>query len=278
MIVAAWALAPFPTPAERYTPYEAVLAGIAVAAADKPGAVHEEIIGTTRLGEPIRAFHVTEPGVPVERTVLVLGGIHALEWISTETAFLLLADLVAVPPRGVRVTVVPVLNVDGRLRTEADIRLGNNVYRRGNTRGVDLNRDFAVNREATSLWRHVLPGYPATSYLYAPWTGRWARPPDHAAFVTLGREMEGAQGTGACRSRQLSRWGFFFRAQGTEIDHLYGRYGTLAWLVELTRSGFDPLHPATSLSSPFRWYNPEDPRPRTERGVAALRALIGTDP
>lgn len=305
----ALAATPFPSPAGSYTPMETALARVGAAAAEKPGAVQIEIIGRTRLGKPIRAFHVTEPGVPVHRTVLVFAGIHALEWISTETAVLLLEDLIAVPPRGVRVTVIPVLNVDGRARTEADIRLGNDVYRRGNNANVDLNRDFAVNHEAASVWRHVLPGYHASSrvalsqpetraldgladrerydraaslhafggYLYFPWAGRWEHPPDHAAFVALGREMERAQGLHAYRTRQLARWGFFFRANGAELDHLYGRYGTLAWLVELTRSGFDLLHPLASLQTPFRWYNPEDPRPHAERGRAALRALIAAD-
>lgn len=298
--------APLPPPAEAYTPYAVDLAAATDAARRKPGAVQIETIGTTVLGEPIRAFHVAEPGVPITRTVLVFAGIHALEWISTETAFALLDDLIAVPPRGVRVTVIPVLNVDGRARSEADVRLGNNTYRRGNAAGVDLNRDFAVNATSTSVWRHVLPGYHTSSavplsqpesraldrladrerydrsvslhafggYLYSPWAGRWRHPDDEQAFVTIGREMEQAQGFHAYRPRQLGRWGFFFRAQGAELDHLYGRYGTLAWLIELTRSGFDPRRPLESLRTYFRWYNPADPRPHVARGLAALRVLI----
>jgi hypothetical protein len=86
--------------------------------------------------------------------------------------------------------------------------------------------------------------------------------------------MEAAQGGHAYRTRELSRWGFFFRAQGAEIDHLYGEYGTLAYLIELTRSGVDPLHP---LQSYLRWYCPADPLPHVQRGVSALRALIATD-
>ena len=42
-------------------------------------------------------------------------------------------------------------------------------------------------------------------------------------------------GTKAYKTRQLSRWAFFFRAQGSEIDHLYGRYGTKPFLIEVTR-------------------------------------------
>ena len=53
-------------------------------------------------------------------------------------------------------------------------------------------------------------------------------------FLALGRAMEAAQGPRAYKTRQLSRWGFFFRAHGTEIDHLYAEYGTLSYLIELT--------------------------------------------
>lgn len=289
--------------------YHGLAPALVRAAEDVDGdSVRLEEIGRTTLGNPIWAFHVTDPDVRAPEQVLVFAGIHALEWITVETAFQLLDDLVAHPPRGVSVTVIPCLNVDGRLRSEADQRYGDNTYRRGNGAEppVDLNRDFAVNHEASSLWRHVLPGYHGSSaaplsqpesraldalaaretydravslhafggYLYYPWSGRWERPPDHAEYVAMGRAMEAAQGPGAYRTKELSRWGFFFRANGTEIDHLYGRYGTRSFLVELTRSGFDVRRPRASLREYFRWYNPEDPRRHVERGVAAVQALI----
>ena len=64
-----------------------------------------------------------------------------------------------------------------------------------------------------------------------------SRPPDWHTYDALGERMQRAMGAYAYKPRELSRWGFFFRAQGTEIDHLYGRYGTLAFLIETTRSG-----------------------------------------
>ena len=39
------------------------------------------------------------------------------------------------------------------------------------------------------------------------------------------------------RVKQLSHWYFMFQVQGTELDHLYGKYGTKAFLIETTRSG-----------------------------------------
>lgn len=295
----------FPAPAEGYEPLHVAFARMDALAKAHPERVTVEAIGRTLSSEPIWAFHVARPDEEPELDVLVFAGIHALEWISTATAFQLLEDLIAAPTRGARVTVIPVLNVDGRLRAEADAWRGDNAYRRGNASGVDLNRDFAVHHEATSFWRHVLPGYHGSSarplsqpesraldalaarrrydraaslhafggYFYVPWAGRWQRTEHWPEMLRLGRQMEAAQGKYAYRTRQLSRWGFFFRAQGAELDHLYGRYGTQAFLVELTRSGIDPMHPLRSARTYFRWYNPVDPRPHIERGVAAMRAL-----
>jgi hypothetical protein len=277
---------------------------IADAIAAHPGVVEVEPIGTSTTGRPIWAFDVSDPGTVPTRDVLVFAGIHALEWISTEVAVDLLEEWIALPPPGVRLTVVPLLNPDGRARVERDLGAGENRYQRGNQAHVDLNRDYGVNREAVAVWRKVIPGRYSTSpaplsqpetqalvqlaadrhfdraaslhafggYLYHPWAGRWERPPDYEALHALGRAMETAQAGHAYRTRQLSRWGFFFRAQGAEIDHLYGEYGTEAWLIELTRSGLAPFREG-GMSSYFRWYNPIHSEPHRARGVAALRAL-----
>lgn len=266
-----------------------------------------EKIGTSGAGRPIWAFHLQGEGT-VERKVLIFGGIHALEWIGSEVAADLLLESLASPPPGVRLTVIPLLNPDGRAKVEKDLREGETKYRRGNHRNVDLNRDFAVHRDARAPWRKILPGYYATSpdslsqpesqvldalaererydraaslhafggFFYHPWSGRWKRTKDHAEFVRLGRMMEDAQGAHAYKTRQLSRWGFFFRAQGTELDHLYGRYETKTFLIELTRSGIKPLRPKT-WKTYFRWYNPEDADPHRALGLAAVRALVRED-
>lgn len=291
--------------ADGYRLQREVFAQVAARVDEFPGRVRVEAIGRSHDGHPIWAFHVTDHPEPVAREVLVFAGIHALEWISTETATTLLLDLVAHPVAGTRVTVVPLLNPDGRVRVEQDLVDGESRYRRGNGRGVDLNRDWAVHREARGPWKAIIPGYYATSpaplsqpetraldalaarecyaraaslhafggFLYFPWSGRWERPEHHEEFMILGRAMEGAQGHRAYKTRQLSRWGFFFRAQGSEIDHLYGRYGTRAWLVELTRSGLQPLRPST-FGQYFRWYNPFDPEPHVDQGIEAMQALI----
>lgn len=296
-----------PEAADGYRFQAAVFHDIAATMEKHPDRVTAEQIGQSLEGRPIWAFHL-DPDGPVDRKVLVFAGIHALEWISTETATTLLVDAIAAPPERVRLTVIPLLNPDGRAKVESDLRAHRNAYRRGNRDNVDLNRDFAVHREATSVWSKLLPGYHATTasplsqpesraldqladrerydrsaslhafggFFYYPWSGTWQRPDDWETFVRLGRAMEQAQGPRAYKTRQLSRWGFFFRAHGSEIDHLYGEYGTLAYLVELTRSGITPFRPST-FRTYFRWYNPRRPGRHVEKGTKAMWALIRED-
>ncbi len=87
--------------------------------------------------------------------------------------------------------------------------------------------------------------------------------------------MEQAQGAGAFRTRQLARWGFFFRAHGTELDHFHGSYRSQSWLIEISRSG---IARPSDRRTPFRWYNPRHREPHVERTTAALDALLGNGP
>ncbi len=277
---------------------------IAPLVAERPGVVAPFIAGRTVEGRPVWAFTVSDPKEDVHSKMLVFAGIHALEWVGVESAVVFLEDIILHPPPGVEVVVIPVLNVDKRLRVEADLLAGEQRYRRANANGVDLNRDFAVNRESDAIWKRILPRRYATSpaplsqpesriiddlaatyrfdtavsmhcfggYLYYPWAGRFDRPEDWGEFVVLGQAMQRAQGARAYQVKQLSHWAFFFRALGAELDHLYGTYGTKAFLIEMTRSGIQPLDRST-WKNPFRMYNPKDPAHHTALGFQALRAL-----
>lgn len=272
---------------------------------ERPGVVSAEVIGRSVEKRPIWAFTVRDPATTPTHKVLVFAQIHALEWVPAEIARAFLLEIIQYPRRDVEVTVVPILNPDGRARVEADLLEGRNLYRRGNANKVDLNRDFAVNREPEALWEGMLPDYYASSpaplsqpesqaidrlaaredydvavslhsfggFIYYPWSGRFERPPDWERYVALGKRMSQAMGPHAYRPRQLSRWGFFFRAQGSELDHLYGRYGTLTFLVETTRSGISPFRPS-DWKTYFRWYNPPDPSRHAREGVRLLRAMV----
>jgi len=271
-----------------------------------PQVVTVEEIGRSWADRPLWAMHI-DGGGDIHTKVLVFANMHAMEWMGAEVATALIEETSAHPVPGVWLTVIPVLNPDGRAKVEADLLAGRNAYRRGNLKNVDLNRDWAVNRESEAIWEAIIPAYyghtdaplsqPETraidrlaareryhraaslhafgGFFYYPWAGRFERVPldDREEFVRLGRAMEAAQGPRAYKTRQLARWGFFFRALGAEIDHLYGEYGTHAFLIELTRSGVNPLRKG-DWKNRFRWYNPRKPRRHVEKGLAAVRALV----
>lgn len=293
---------PHPEPAYRFAAeFHREIAPVVEA---RPGVVRPFVVGRTTNDAPIWGFRVSDPAEKPDKKLLVFANIHAIEWVPTEAAVAFLLDVAAHPPPGVEITVIPSLNPDGRAKVERDLVEGRNAFRRGNEANVDLNRDYEVNREARAVWRQVIPKRYATSpaplsqpesraldaladaerydvavslhafggFLYYPWAGLWERPADWKEFHRLGLVMQAAMGAHAYRPRQLSRWGFFFRGHGMEIDHLYGKYGTKAFLVEITRSGLEPLRPG-EWNLHFRTYNPRDPA-RHARAVAdALRAL-----
>ena len=283
---------------------------IAEAVQETPGVVEVERIGHSNRNLPIWAFHATNYAYPVERDVLVFGGIHAMEWLGAEVARDTLLWLIQNPQPGVRVTVIPLLNPDGRAKVETDLGKGRNVFRRGNQKNIDLNRDFYVNTEVKAIWAKIIPKYYTHSetplsqpesqaldrlaarevydravslhafggFLYYPWAGIFDRPKDEDDFVALGLAMEQAQGSRPYHTQQLGRWAFFFRAHGAELDHLYGRYGTRAFLIELGRSGLRLKHLKRDLGTYFRLYNPVDPTLAIEQGFRAVRTLIRHDP
>lgn len=295
--------APAPHPEAAYHFAADVDAALAPLVAQRPGVIRPFPVGRSGEGRPIEGFRLVDPGAPVVGRLLVFANIHAMEWVPTEVALAFAEAFVANPVPGVEVVVVPSLNVDGRAAVERDLLAGRTrVYRRGNAAQVDLNRDFPVNRESRAIWKALIPGRYAVSpgplsqpesqaldrlaasepfdaavslhafggFFYHPWAGRWERPPDRREFGRLGTVMQAAMARHPYKPRQLSRWGFFFRGLGMEVDHLYATYGTLSFLVETTRSGI--AGPA-DLATPFRWYNPRDPAPHAAEGVRYLRAL-----
>lgn len=279
-----------------------VLAALSELAGERPGVVQPLVIGESVEGRPIRGWALRDPAAAPVGSMLVLANIHAMEWVPTEVALAFAVDFAKFPVPGVELVVVPSLNVDGRAAVEADLAAGRDTYRRSNAKGVDLNRDFAVHREAKAVWKALIPRRYAVSpgalsqpesravdalasarkfdvalslhafggFFYYPWAGTWGRAPDWQELHRLGTVMQSAMARHPYRPRQLSRWGFFFRGQGMEIDHLYAEHGAMSFLVETTRSGI--ARPA-DLGTAFRWYNPRDPRPHAAEGVRYLRAM-----
>ncbi len=280
---------PSPHPEPNYRYAADVWRDAAGVLADRPGVVSAERFGHATSGAPLWVFRVRDPSVPVARRMLVIAQIHALEWVPTEIATEFLAAAARHPPPGVELWIVPVLNPDGRAKVERDLDDGRNAYRRGNGANVDLNRDFAINRDegegltqpesravdalaAAQRFDVAVSLHAFGGFVFYPWAGRWKRPEDHAELHALATVASAGMTRHPYRPRQLSRYLFAFHGPGMEIDHLYGRYGTRALLVETTRSGMSATRPKDWFTY-FRWYNPREPAPHAREGVSLLRAL-----
>jgi len=221
---------------------------------------------------------------------LVIGGLHPIEWIGVETALAIAERLAVSPPADRRVIVLAMANPDGYRRIEHDLVADRRRFRRTNSHGVDLNRNWPTAFLPRPRWLAGInwPGPAPCSEpeiaaivrmldaeiargarvdtalslhsfgrkLLIPYGGRWRRSPHHAELFERARRV---------RDRliepytidQVSHWlpGAF--VYGMEIDDLHARYGACALLVECAFGGWttDPA----SWVSPFTWYNPRRP-------------------
>jgi hypothetical protein len=122
-------------------------------------------IGSSKQGREIPIYHYGEGS----KEVLFVGGIHGgYEWNTTLLAYELMDFLEENPdkiPAGVKVSVVPVLNPDGLYKvvgtserfTKDDVpaAASETVPGRFNANGVDLNRNFDCDWQATGVWQQT---------------------------------------------------------------------------------------------------------------------------
>ncbi|AUX45650.1 hypothetical protein SOCE26_071450 [Sorangium cellulosum] len=220
------------------------------------------------------------------RTTVILSGIHPLEWIGVETHLALLERLAAEDLGGRSIFAVPIVNPDGLLRVEMNLRAGRHRYVRGNARGVDLNRNFDAGWYERGLVQRLIglvvsPGSrPASepevealahalssrridralslhsaggAVLYPPANRRWpvVDAAEHRAFAL---RIARAADRRPYRAMSYVRFAWGVRKAGLEIDWLHERHGALSLLVECSRGRLG-LRPSR-LVEPFAWYNP----------------------
>jgi hypothetical protein len=263
-----------------------------------------KVCGRSVEGKPIHVLEIG-PDAATEVSVLV-AGLHALEWIGVECCLGVAERLLGAAPAGRKIVVFPLVNVDGYRAVEEDLRQGRRRFRRGNARGVDLNRNFPTFFRKTPRAAALLPGAttagehplsePEAAAVHAhleqltgrgatithavslhsfglkvlfPYGARWKAPPDEARLRAAAAALCDRIAA-PYRPVQTSRWVPGSFAHGMEVDHLHDRFGATALLVECS-SGGGTLRSPTSLLSPFRWFNPADPRP-VVRDVAAAVA------
>jgi len=259
------------------------------------------------------AVHALEFGPPdANAVVLALSGIHAMEWIGVETMLATLEALIARPPTDRRILAVPVVNVDGYLQAEADMGAGRKRFRRGNANGVDLNRNWPTNFRTKAPLAVLLPGvfrsgaaalsepeiagivraldaghargdrllravslHSFGRKILYPWGARWARPRDVAPMQRAAEAIRSAAGE-RYGIVQSARWVPGAFAYGMEIDHLHAAYGANVLLVECSSGGLRVTAPG-SWVTPWRWFNPPDPRASVAAIAPAVERFIRSE-
>jgi len=270
------------------------------------------VLGPSAEGRPIWRVALGPPDA--DRLTVVLGGIHAMEWIGVDAACALAADLDREPPRDRAVWIVPLVNPDGAARVAADVAAGRRRFRRANARGVDLNRNWPTHWSAARLGTRRIPflghsgAAPASEpevravldaldgavaggrsidralslhsfgrMILHPYGGVWRRPSAYGPHRRAAEAMRARIAGPRYRIRQSSRWVPGAFAPGMELDHLHDRYGALALLVELGAGGLDAFDPS-SWVEPTRWFHPPGSAEEVARVLPALRAFVAPAP
>jgi hypothetical protein len=274
------------------------------------GGVREEI-GRSREGRPIFGYSWNARAAGAGG-ILLVSLLHPMEWIGLETHLALLEGwlLPGAPgpegteapplPPGTPIYSVPIANPDGYVRVERSLDRARPRWIRGNTAGVDLNRNFPVGHRSTPglfSWWPLYRGGPSPAsepetaaltvwtrgrnlrlalslhsfgrrIFYPPCRHRRATPEaerHRRALVEAG--ILGGPRT-PYRAGQLGRWSPLFRAYGTEIDFLEAQ-GALAYLIEVSGGGFGRWG-WRRLAHPFYLFNP----PHPERELSVLLPLL----
>ena len=274
----------------------------------RQGGASVESPGRSASGEPLWAVRIGSRDARPRRHVLYFANLHAQEFIGVEA---LLATVERAASRiaegdpryeGVAITALPTANPDGYRQVLRDLASGGARFRRKNLRGVDLNRNFAEGFDRNALLARALPQVfhpgaaplcePETAaldglfsrrfdralsfhsfgdWIFWPWAGRHDATDDDRRFFALAEAMRARQSR-PYRAVQLGRWARWFSAGGSEIDHLYSRYGTLALLIEVSKGGRAIDRPSTWID-PFAWYNPAEVAMEVENVVEAALAI-----
>lgn len=246
------------------------------------------VIGRSVKSEPIFAVEMGSRR-PSARTTVLLSAVHPIEWIGIEVHLALLERLGAQDLLDRTVIAVPIVNPDGLVRVESDLRAGRRRFVRHNAHGVDLNRNFdarwhdrgLLQRLLSSLWNpgsrpasepevaalahHLAPRrvdralslhsfggavlYPSAASLWPIW--------DAAEHRTWARRIADAADIEPYRALPCALFAAGMTAGGLELDWLHDRHGAVSLLIECSRRNAG-LHPAR-LFTPFAWFNPARP-------------------
>jgi carboxypeptidase T len=276
--------------------------------------------GRTIEGREIPLLHVAAPGrVPslTRPQALLTANLHGNEVIASEVALGVLARLIEAEPTGPArellqagdLLLLPAVNLDSREPAARALAAGRPWARsrRGNARGVDLNRNFPIPEGVKDVW-HPLAG---TSRRWLPWyrgpaalsepeslavatlvretrprtalglhsTGglflhpfchSHTSPPRLERFLAMGRAFAARQGARPYEVKQARSW---YAILGDLDDWMYEGFGTLAVTVELSRLPAN-LRGFGHLARTLGWMNPPCPEPVVHDTVDACLAAL----
>jgi hypothetical protein len=267
-------------------------------------------IGRSVGGEPLLSLHLGAERVDAHtRTSVILSCVHPIEWIGVETHLALLDRLVGEDLGGRSLISIPIVNPDGLLRVEMDLRSGRRRFVRHNARGVDLNRNFDANWEKKGIGQRIFsrtfaggtraasePEVEAIAHALSarridravslhssggavlyPSAYSWLPvldAPEHRIWAK--RVARAADPEKPYRALPAALFSLGMTASGLELDWFHDRHGAVSLLVECSRRGFG-LRPSR-LFSPFAWFNPPDIEGCVAPLVAALTPFVRGDP
>ena len=276
-------------------------------------------IGRSVEGRDLSAVDLRPaPAQPDRPLAVVVANIHGCEVISSEVAIALVEELTAEVPsvaatellRVADVTVVPVVNPDGRSRSLDSLALRRPVSGapRRNANGVDLNRNWPWVAGVRDHWsplsgtsRVRSPWYrgphplsePETRAIAAlvqqrppavllnlhstgqivtyPWGSRAEATPDAQRFEQVAAAFVAAQPRWQYRFKQSNAW---YPIVGACNDWVYETFGTLALTVETGTPG-GAVRNRPRRAGRFFWYaNPDAPREHVTNDVPACLAAL----
>ncbi|MFA6450679.1 MAG: M14 family zinc carboxypeptidase [bacterium] len=268
-------------------------------------------LGRSTEGRPIKAICFGD-GDFRKPEVLFFGLTHAVEFIGTETALSLIRHYSLGGGRDsldlINAWVLPVLNPDGYAAVEKQLAAGLGLgFKRGNSRGVDLNRNFPTafyhfprslfagspvkispyyrgeapcSESESSLFRDFVlsRNFKASiafhsfgSAILFPYNHTPDKCRDHDAFMDIGSEMSKSQNAPYTVKPSYK----MYSTNGSINDWMYDECGILAFLIEIGKLGVSPVRPETWVN-PFYWYNPIDPREEIANVLPACFCLADT--
>jgi predicted deacylase len=261
--------------------------------------------GTSVEGRPLRRFEFGNPRGP---TALLTALVHGIEFIGALALFEFVQRLAGGSEllRHANLVVLPIVNPDALAANTARLAHGRRAFRRGNARGVDLNRNFPrasarvpLHPFAGSRFRaspHYMGPHPVSEpeteavcataratrpavslgfhsfgeLLLYPWAHTRRPNPRRARYERVGARLRDGVPGARYQVKQATQW---YATVGDLDDWLDEELGTLAFTVEVSRPMASRANRFRALD-PFAWMNPVRVEPVTTELAPGLDALL----